>query len=57
MQANYYQQVKSYVEHQDLSSHIKAMMLQAIPKVYIGALAHAQPRNALSLPSTVCSQL
>jgi hypothetical protein len=37
MQENYHQDVRKYEEYQDLSNHIKAMMLQAIPKAYTGA--------------------
>ena len=57
MQANYNQQVKSYEEHQDLSNHIKAMMLQAIPKVYTGTLAHAQLGYANVTPKTILAHL
>jgi hypothetical protein len=39
---NHHREVKNYVEYQDLLDHIKVMMLQAIPTVYTGALAHAQ---------------
>jgi hypothetical protein len=41
MQENYHQNVKRYEEYQDLSNHTKAMLLQAIPKAYTEALAHA----------------
>jgi hypothetical protein len=57
MQENYHQDVKRYEKYQDLSNHTKVMMLQAIPKAYTGALAHAQPGYANVTPKEIMAHL
>jgi hypothetical protein len=57
MQENYHREVKNYEEYQDQPNHIKAMMLQVVPKVYTGALAHTELGYANVTPNEIMTHL
>jgi hypothetical protein len=63
-QANYERETATYTTHRDLSTHIKQLILTAVPKIYLDALSHpdfgyanVSPRQLLTHLVTTCGQI
>jgi hypothetical protein len=57
LQENYRRQLAVYEEHKEVSTQIKALMLKAIPNIYISALKHQRLGYANTTPRQILNHL
>jgi hypothetical protein len=55
--AQYLQDLKEYEQYQELHQQIKALMLQAIPEIYLAVLRHPQLKFANATPRQIMTHL